>query len=258
MVERDELIKYIYDTIGNEWVEKALTKDEVANGVQILGGEKVNRVTLGVSLNEEFLKKTVEKKSNFCIFHHGLDPRTDKSRFPIYLQKRLKIIFQNEITVMGFHYCLDAHPEFGNNATIIKKLGATIKDTLSDEWGYIAEFDSPQDVHKLAEKCHKLFKHEIFVIPYGSKKVKTVGVVSGAATPHAEDLAETQDKGVELFISGETSESAPHKMKEAGINYFVCGHYATEVFGVQELGKKIKSHFGNKLQVEFVDVENPI
>jgi putative NIF3 family GTP cyclohydrolase 1 type 2 len=65
-------------------------------------------------------------------------------------------------------------------------------------------------------------------------------------------------KGVEAYISGETSESTVHKMKESGISYFVCGHYATEKFGVQALGDIIKTNFKDKLEVKFIDVENPI
>ncbi|MFH2061392.1 MAG: Nif3-like dinuclear metal center hexameric protein, partial [Candidatus Beckwithbacteria bacterium] len=83
-------------------------------------------------------------------------------------------------------------------------------------------------------------------------------VVSGGGKPYAEHLAEMEEKGVELFISGESSESIPHKMKESKINYFAGGHYATEVFGVQELGKRIKEHFKEKLKVEFIDIPNEI
>ena len=130
MIKRDELINFIYKTIGDEWLEKAKEKDELANGVQVLGGEKVKKVTLGVSLNEEFLLEAVKKGSNFCIFHHCFDVRTYKSRYSLYSQKRLKSIFKNDITVMAFHYALDAHPKLGNNATIIRKLGAKIKEPL--------------------------------------------------------------------------------------------------------------------------------
>ena len=258
MVKRDELIDFIYEAIGEKLLEKAAQKDEMANGVQVLGGEKVKRVTLGVSLNEELLKEAVKRGSNFCIFHHGLDVGTYKSRLPLYSQKRLKLIFKNDITIMAFHYALDAHLVIGNNATIIKKLGAKIKGPFWDEWGYIATFEKPQDVKGLVKKCEKLFNHDVFVVESGPHKVKTIGVASGGAKPYVEQIAEMESKRVELFISGETSESVPHKMQESGINYFACGHYATEVFGVQELGKKIKSHFGNKIDVEFIDIENPI
>lgn len=258
MVKRNELIKFIYQTIGKDLLEKAAKIDEAANGVQILGKEQVNKVALGASLNEEFLKEAVRRGADFCIFHHGLDPRTVKSRFPIYFQKRLRMIFQNNLTIVGLHYALDAHPLIGNNATIIKRLGAKITGSLYEEWGFVARFPKDQDVRKLRDKCQKLFNHDVLAFFAGPQMVKTIGVVSGAAVPHAQYLSEMEEKGVELFISGETHESVPHKMKESGINYFVCGHYNTEVFGVQELGKKIKLHFGDKIKVEFIDIPNII
>jgi dinuclear metal center YbgI/SA1388 family protein len=258
MVSRDELIDFIYQTIGKELLEKALQKDERVNGVQFLGGENVEKVTLGVSINEEFLLNAVKAGSNFCIFHHGLDTETYKARYPLYSQKRLKLIFKNDLTIVGFHYALDAHAEIGNNITIIKKLGAEVGELLYEEWGYTATFEKSQDVHELAHKCQEIFDHEIFVVEGSKEKIKKIGVVSGGAKPYAENIAELEEKRVELFISGETSESSPYKMKESGIAYFVCGHCATEIFGVQELGKKIESKFKGKLSVEFIDIKNPI
>lgn len=258
MISRDELIQFIYKTVGEEMLTKALGRDELANGVQILGGKEVEKVTLGTSLNEDFLKRVVEIGSNFCIFHHGFDPRTYKSRYPTFSQKRLRLIFQNGITIMGFHYVLDAHSEIGNNAIIIKKLRAKIDQPLFEEWGYTGVFPRVQDVSELRKKCEKLFSHEVFAILSGPKKVKTIGVVSGSAQPEGQHLAEMEEKDVGLFITGESAESVPHKMRESGINYFACGHYATEGFGIQELGERIQNHFKDKLEVEFIDIPNPI
>ena len=55
MVSRDELIDFVHSTIGVDLLSKASRKDEMANGVQIHGGDDVRVVALGVSLNEEFL-----------------------------------------------------------------------------------------------------------------------------------------------------------------------------------------------------------
>lgn len=258
VIKRDKITHFIYETIGNGLLQKALQKDEMPNGIQFVGGEEVSKVTLGVSLNEEFLVESLKSGSNFCVFHHGYDVRTFKGLYPLYSQKRLRLIFKNDITVAGFHYALDAHPDLGNNAVIIRKLGAHIGESLYDEWGYTATFDEPQDIHDIGHRAQEIFNHEVFVVAGGPKKVKKIGVVSGGAKPYEAEVAEMEAKGVELFISGETSESAPHKMMEAGINYFVCGHYATEVFGVKELGKRIAKHFKDKLDVEFIDIQNPI
>lgn len=258
MIKRDELINFIKKSIGKDFLEKALKVDDFANGVQILGGDKVNKISLGVSVNRQFLESAVRKGSNFCIFHHGLDVSTYKSLYPRFLQKRLKFIFENEITVVAFHYGLDAHPVIGNNVTIIKKLGAKVDKQLMDDWGFTAVFPKPQSVDVLRRKCREIFDHGVLAVTPGPSKVKIIGVVSGGAKPKAADLAEFEEKGVELFISGETSEPVPHKMKESGINYFACGHYATEKFGVQNLGKMIMSHFKSKIEVEFIDVKNPV
>lgn len=258
MIKRDELIKFIYQTIGDKLIEKALAKDEVANGVQFLGDDKVNKVTLGVSCNEEFLLAAVKAKADFCIFHHGLDTRVWKSRYPLFSQKRLKVITENNLTVMGLHYALDAHPEIGNNAMIIKLLGAKIKEPLFDEWGWTAEFDQPQTIEQMKTACEKLFNHKIFSVEAGPKMITKIGVVSGAGKPEVGELAEIETKGVQLYISGETSEWVVHQMQESEINYFCGGHYATEVFGVKELAKKIKEKFINNLEVEFIDIPNEI
>lgn len=258
MVKRSTIIKEIKNIFGQEFLEKAQEKDKVANGVQFHGQQEVKKVALGVSLNEDFLKAAVKADAQFCIFHHGFDPRTYKSLYSKSSQKRLEMLIKENLTIAGYHYALDAHREIGNNATLIRELGAEIKRPLYDEWGFTAEFDKPQETTKLADKLSELVEHDVLAIYTGPEKVKKIGVVTGAAKPHAENIAEMSEKGVELFISGETSESRPHVMQEEGINYFLCGHYATEVFGVQELGKKLKNKFKDRLEIEFIEIPNPV
>ncbi|MCR4263113.1 MAG: Nif3-like dinuclear metal center hexameric protein [Candidatus Roizmanbacteria bacterium] len=258
MVKRDEITSYINKLIGSDLLEKARVKDEMANGIQIEGALDVDVVTVGVSLNEEFLLKAIADRSNYCIFHHGFDPRTFKSIYSRSAQQRLKIIFQNSITVMGLHYALDAHPVIGNNAQIIEKLGAKIVKPLYEEWGFVAKFSKPQSVLELKSKCNELFNRDVYHVPGTEDEIHTIGVVSGAGKPHDPQLAELEREDVELYISGEASESSPHKLKESGIHYFICGHYSSEVFGVKALAEEIKKHFKERLVVEFIDVPNPL
>ncbi len=53
MVKRDELIKFIYQTIGKDLLAKALKVDEVANGVQELGKKIKSR--FGNKVKVEFI-----------------------------------------------------------------------------------------------------------------------------------------------------------------------------------------------------------
>lgn len=258
MIKRDELFSVIEGILGTELLEKARRVDVVANGMQIKGSSEVDKIALGVTCHREFLEKAVEWGAQVCLFHHGLDPRTHLSTFPTYLQKQLKIALGHNVTIAGYHFALDAHPSLGNNAQIIEKLGATISGPLFEDWGFVGRFETPQRLEAVAIACEKLFKRPVMRFEAGSKTISTIGVVSGAGKPGANHIAEMEDKGVELYISGETSESVPHKLKESRINYFVCGHYATEVFGIKALGSAIEEKVGSNVAVKFIDVPSPI
>jgi len=258
MLKRDELIDHVYALIGQDVISKAKSMDELPNGVQFLGSDQVETVTLGVSLNEAFLQEAVQKESNFSVFHHAFDPRTYKSIYSSNSQKRLKLIFQNQFTIMGFHAALDIHPTLGNNAQIIKKLGASIKDPFFDNWGYTAEFSKALSLDQFESKLKTLFGKNYTAFISGPDQIKSLAVCSGAAKPYAEHIEQMNALRVQAYLSGETSESRPHVMMEEGINYFLCGHYATEVFGVLALGKALSDRVGDRVIIEFIDIPNPI
>ena len=258
MVLRDELTSFIETTLGSDLLSKARKLDPNANGVQFHGAEHVEKIAFGVSLNSDFLREAVRVGAQYCVFHHGFDPRTVGSRYSAGSQERLSLIIKNDLTISGYHYALDAHPTIGNSATIARLLGAKITDTLYEEWGFVAKLPEPVSVDTLSKRCAEIFSHDILAIKTDDSTVQTLGIVSGAGKPYQANIEEMKDKGVELYISGETSESRLHAMQEEGINYFLCGHYATETFGVQELGKRIKAHFKNKIEVEFIDIPNPL
>lgn len=262
MVKRDDLVKTIHKIMGADLLKESSHKDKYANGVQIVGGKEVAKLALGVSTTMDFLTESVDSGAQFTITHHGLDLTSNNivaSRLHPGIQRQLSYVLENNLTACGFHYSLDVHPEIGNNATIIRELGAKRLDIpYSDGFGWIAEFDKPRDVKELAEKCSKLFSHDIFAVYAGPEKIKRIAVCSGGAKPYSRDLWEIIDNQVDLHISGEITEASPEAARGIGFNYFSAGHYATEVFGVQELGKKIKEHYGDKLEVEFIDIPNPL
>jgi len=262
MVNRDELIVKVEELIGRDLITRARLKDIYSNGVQIHGQSEVKKITIGVSMTRDFLSESVASGSQFCVTHHGLDLTAHNivtSRMHSGLQTDLRYIFANNLTVAGYHYSLDAQPDFGNNATIIKELGANITtESYYDDWGFVAEFDSPISATDLASKLSALTSHDIFAVYGGPKMVKRIGVCSGGAKPYDRTLFEIIDKRIDAHISGEIIEPAVAQAEGVGYNYYAAGHYATEVFGVQELGKRLKSYFGDKLEVEFIDIPNPL
>lgn len=262
MVTRDELIQTVHKMIGLDLLDRAQISDISANGVQVHGTDKVNKVVLGVSANLDFLTEAVDAGADYTITHHGLNLSGKYiygARLDPAAQSRLRLVFTHNLTVSAYHYSLDAQPEFGNNATIIKLLGASMTgESYYEKWGYIGEFKKSIPVEVLAQRVTEITHHDVFAVYGGPKTIKRIGVCSGGARPVGNTLFEALDKKIDLHLSGEIVEGLDHVAKESGLNYFSAGHYATEVFGVQELGKKIKSHFKDKLEVEFIDIPNPL
>lgn len=257
-MKRDQVILEINKILTPGLLHKAYLKDDMANGVQILGSEEVSKISLGVSCNEDFLYAAVEWGAEICVFHHGLDVRTDRFIFSKSLQKRLRVIFENNLTIAGYHYALDAHPTIGNNAQIASKLGAKIVDTLFEDWGFVATLKQPKSLKILKEECEALFAHDILVMGDLDRQIEHLGIVSGAGKPYAAHLKEMHEKDVGLFISGESSESVPYNMQDEGIAYFACGHYATETFGVTALGEQLRSKLNKEIDIKFIDIPNVV
>ncbi len=255
MVKQQVLTSFIYNTLGYDLLDKSARVDTVPNSVQIYGIEKVTKVALGVSCSLEFLQKAIDWGSEYVVVHHGLHTSgyLMNGRFDAF-QDRLKLIFSHNLTLAGFHYALDAHPVIGNNAQIIKALGATQQQEYFDGWGYVGQFNSPVSPEALKSKLRSLTKHDIYQVGAGPEKITRIGVCSGGAKPYGSQVMEIIDKKIDAHITGEITEGSPPIAQEARYHYFACGHYATETFGVKALGKLIQQQFKRHLEVKFLDI----
>ncbi len=258
-IKRDELSAFFNNYFGEELLATARKIDEyMPNGLQWQGKEEIKTLVLGVSASEKLFKQAVKKQADALVVHHGLALDVAYNLFSPSLQKRLKILMENNLSLFGYHYILDAHPQIGHNAQIIKKLGA--KKTaipLYQNWGWLGEFSQPQTIDSIIQRCRRLFKQEIFVARAKQNKIKKIGVVSGRGVPFAQEKRELIEKGVEVYLTGEISEWNVAEFQELGITYLACGHYQTEKFGVLALAEIIKNKFP-ELTVEFIDIPNKI
>ena len=92
--------------------------------------------------------------------------------------------------------------------------------------------------------------HEAFDA-FAADPEQWVGIVTGAAPL---DVAEAQASGADLFVTGEVKEQTQEWCRESRMNFLSIGHYASEQFGVQSLGRVITRKFG--IPCEFVPVPN--
>jgi len=87
------------------------------------------------------------------------------------------------------------------------------------------------------------------VLPFGPTEIRSVGIISGGAPLEVDQAI---DQGLDLYITGDANHIAYHRCRESGINAIFGGHYATEVWGVQLVGRKLEEEAG--LVVTFLDV----
>ncbi len=258
MVTRDAVTQAVEAIIGHQLLDQAALVDQGPNAVQIKGKPQVGTIALGVSCSPTFIRRAIEIGADYLICHHGIFTNYDivRGRFD-GVETRLKMIIKNDLTLAGYHYSLDAHPEIGNNAQIIKKLVAKpTNERYFDGWGWVAEFPVPITVNEFTTRLESVVNHPAYVVKAGPNKIKRIGVCSGGAKPGSSTLMEIVDKRIDAHISGEIIESSPTTAEEVGFNYFSCGHYATEVFGIQALGRELTKKFGINVNIQFVDVSS--
>ncbi len=186
--------------------------------------------------------------------HHGILWKTKnkiKKEFP-YTKERIKFLTKNNISLYVAHLPLDRHKEVGNNAQLLKLLGAKIKGKFLIEngrnIGWIGEFKSPISVRKIIKILNKKLKTKCKAILFGPEKIKTIAVCSGGGGTR--DFYQALAKKVDLYLTGETTDIYTDA-KDAKFNVIFAGHYATETVGVKALIEVLKRKF--KVKTVFID-----
>lgn len=261
MIKRDELENFL-NKYFEPYQKLAEEREMLVNGVQVHGAQEVTGVGLGVSTSLEFMQKAQAVGCNFLIVHHGLSFSSagKTNQFPAYLEERLRFLFQNNITFTGYHFLLDHHPEIGNNAWVIKKLGGEVVGNIYDQWGWYGQFPSSKNFDSVITECEKIYNHPAHIVGTKKDPIKTFAVVSGSGAVDYHDpksIQEFGDKGIELEIVGDMRESHQAFAKESGLVIAAFGHYNSETIGIKNLGEVIKKQFPD-LKVEFVDVPNSL
>lgn len=225
------------------------------NGLQFQNSGKVTKIGAAVDAGLVPFRMAAERGIDFLIVHHGLfwNPQEPVTG-PVY--EKYATLIRNDIAVYGSHLPLDAHPEIGNNALLAKKLGLEVsKWFLPYEGTPIAALCDTGALHRteLAARLRTLFPKTCKAVECGAEKPGKVAILTGSGRSA---LAHLKAQGCDTLITGELRQEHFNEAQEQGFNLYMCGHYATEVFGVHALAKELGHHFG--LPVEFVATGCPL
>jgi dinuclear metal center YbgI/SA1388 family protein len=243
-------------------LERLLTpqrfEDYAINGLQVPGAESVSTVATGVSAHAELFELAASEHADLLLVHHGLFWGTQLFAIDAPLKRRLQLLFDAGIALAAYHLPLDAHAELGNNALLARALGAVELAPFAlhrgVEIGVVGTLPGEGvAASELFERVRESTSREPLVFDAGPERVRALAVLTGAG---ADYLREAVAAGADAFVTGEPAERVMAEAREMGVHFIAAGHYATETFGVRNLGELVAERFG--VRHVFLDVPNPV
>ena len=222
------------------------------NGLQVPGGERVERVLTAVTAQRAVSEGAVEQGAQLVLVHHGLFWSFNPVGLTPLLAERLRPLFKHDIALAGYHLPLDAHPEVGNNALLADALGCAGHMPFADV-GRGGWFEAPLAASELFARIADVCGRAPLVFDAGPPEIRRLAIVSGGA---ASRLPQAVAEGYDAFLTGEPRENVMADAREAGIHFIAAGHYATETFGVRRLGEWLADRFG--VDHVWLDIPNPV
>ena len=213
--------------------------DASPNGLQV--GRADDRVLGHVAFAVDGVEATVaaaaDAGADLLVVHHGmvwggLDRVTGRE------YDRVAALVEADLPLYVSHLPLDGHAELGNAAGLAEFLDCEVTGPFGDcggvHIGQRARAAEPYTVAGLRDRLSALNTggKPVDVLDFGPDRIENVGIVTGGGADWVREAAET---GVDAFVTGEGKQKIHHEAREAGLNVFLAGHYATETFGVQAL-----------------------
>ncbi len=225
------------------------------NGLQIDAPyTEVKKICFGVDASLDFFKEARARGADMCVVHHGLSWGDSLKHITGVNYKLVSYLINNNMALYGVHLPLDAHPIYGNNATLARELGLTNIQPFGEYHGmtigFKGEYPTPISIKDFCMKVRELPHRGNFnALGFGKKEVKTVGIISGGAADCVEQAAEA---GLDVYLTGEVNLQAFNLCRHLEMNMVAAGHYATECGGVKQLSALVRSNFD--VETEFIDL----
>lgn len=246
-----ELVRY-----SDELLRVGQFKDFSPNGLQVEGRAQINKLVSGVSACGALLDAALERDADAVLVHHGYFWKGEDPRVVGYKKQRLQRLLRADISLIGYHLPLDAHPELGNNAQLALRLGMKVTGAFDTDsgpgLGLIGELVTPLSGAQFAQQVQQALGRVPLHVPGAAVQIKRIAWCSGGAQGYIDRAASL---GVDAYLTGEVSEYTVHIARETGLHFFAAGHHATERYGVQALGAHLAQRFG--ISHEYVEIDNP-
>jgi len=245
----DELVKYC-----NDFLNISSFSDSSQNGLQVEGKKEISKIITGVSACKELFEEAVKESADAILVHHGLLWGESMSITGIF-KDRIKLLLDNNISLLAYHLPLDTNDKIGNNIIIANKLKLKKIESFfeynNNKIGFKGELN-PLEFESFINVVDKELGPIKTYVKGGIHKVNRIGICSGGAS---KDVDQAYLENLDTYVTGEIGEPTKAFAEEANIHYIALGHYNSEIYGIKALGELVKKQFN--IEVEFIKLDNP-
>jgi len=229
-------------------------EDSSWNGLQFEGNSEVGKIAFAVDASVESFEKAARENAQMLIVHHGHFWQSHNPSISGWSKDRVDLLYNNNLSLYACHLPLDRHKEVGNNAELLKLLGAPIKKEFlfhkGKNIGWMGERKKAVSLKDIERILIDSLDTECIILPFGKENIKSIAVCSGGGSYGG--FYEALELNADLYITGDTAE-VYYTAKDSGMNVIFAGHHATETVGLKALSKVLEK----KLKVEAVFIDLP-
>ncbi len=222
------------------------------NGVQVENAGDITCIAFAVDACMETFRRAKEAGAQMLFVHHGLFWGHEQCLTGSHYQ-RIKFLMDNNIALYAAHLPLDIQPVLGNNVSLARAAGLVDLKPFGQfrgiSVGVKGTFRAPVTTAQVISDLGYDSSELLACLSFGKEKNLTGAVITGGGE---HDVNDAIDENVDLYITGDAAHVVYHTCLENKINMISAGHYRTEVYGVQNVAKKVADELS--LKSVFIDV----
>lgn len=204
-------------------------------------------IGFATTLTPGIIKQAVSKDLDLLVTHHDAWEFMREER-----SKSHELLAHHKISHIWCHEPLDK-VDYGTAASLLKIIGCEIIASIVDDNGRIGALPAELDLPMIIALLESQMSEKPCRAHDAGKPISRIASVPGAGMM-TDYLAEALEYGVDLYITGETSLYLLEYANFHEVNVLIYSHNYTEIFGTQNLARKIADHLKIK---EIVRLEEP-
>lgn len=224
--------------------------DASNNGLQFEGSRReLKKIAYGVDASAKLFELAAEAGADLVFVHHGISWGSSLKRINGVNAGRVALLAKSGLSLYAAHLPLDAHPSFGHNALLARKLGLKglrpFAEYSGSSIGFSGELAKPMSCEEIALSLDKSLASSGPWRLFGDKRgeVSRIGAVSGGGC-WPELMDEMTANGVECLVTGEVEHEAFNAIREAKVGVVAMGHYRSETPGVLAVMEEVERSLG--------------